>query len=213
MLEKCNQNWKGVPSIPAKLIWRRGQGWPSPLVGGGKANNASLSFLLHSLVDQYESSQQPVQSLFHLIDSQVNSIKLMSHRTIGLKGICQWNYSHESGIQEGNKVAREMQILWAHKSQILGQLIWTGTQVYNITWPYPTSTPYMCLTPFCNRQSEKPPVERPASRATLPSTSHANCSRAASNLYPALHTPESLYSLDQDQTVLLLKMKWAFNIK
>jgi hypothetical protein len=47
----------------------------------------------------------------------------------------------------------------------------------------------------------------------LPSTSHANCSRAASNLYPALHTPESLYSLDQDQTVLLLKMKWAFNIK
>jgi hypothetical protein len=69
---KCNQNWKGVPSIPAKLIWRRGQGWPSPLVGGGKANNASLSFLLHSLVDQYESSQQPVQSLSCLIDPQVN---------------------------------------------------------------------------------------------------------------------------------------------
>lgn len=55
-----------------------------------------------------------------------------------------------------------------------------------LTCPYPTSTPYTRAAPCCSRQSVKPPVERPASRATRPETATGKYCRARSNLSPAL---------------------------
>ena len=44
------------------------------------------------------------------------------------------------------------------------------------------------IAPFCNKQSEKPPVDWPESRATLPSTLMLKCDRAFSSFSPARHT-------------------------
>mmetsp|Transcript_9803 Transcript_9803/g.18406 ORF Transcript_9803/g.18406 Transcript_9803/m.18406 type:complete len:239 (-) Transcript_9803:170-886(-) len=65
--------------------------------------------------------------------------------------------------------------------------LWS-TLTFSATCPYPTSTPYTFAAPRCNRQSVKPPVERPASIATTPCTSTLNSSSAASIFSPALHT-------------------------
>mmetsp|Transcript_20987 Transcript_20987/g.50094 ORF Transcript_20987/g.50094 Transcript_20987/m.50094 type:complete len:215 (-) Transcript_20987:199-843(-) len=59
---------------------------------------------------------------------------------------------------------------------------------FSATCPRPTSMPYTRSTPFCSRQSVKPPVESPASRATLPQMSRPQWSSAASSLSPARHT-------------------------
>mmetsp|Transcript_5669 Transcript_5669/g.14746 ORF Transcript_5669/g.14746 Transcript_5669/m.14746 type:complete len:333 (-) Transcript_5669:91-1089(-) len=59
---------------------------------------------------------------------------------------------------------------------------------FSATCPRPTSTPYTRAAPCCNRQSVKPPVDRPASSATFPATSISHRWKAASSLVPARHT-------------------------
>ena len=57
-----------------------------------------------------------------------------------------------------------------------------STRTRSATWPYPTSTPVTLAAPRCSRQSVKPPVDRPQSRAAAPATSTAKAERAASSL-------------------------------
>ena len=59
-----------------------------------------------------------------------------------------------------------------------------SSRIRGCSWPWPTSRATTRRAPRCSRQSVKPPVDAPTSRATSPSTSMPNPLRAASSLSP-----------------------------